>query len=267
MVAKALVAHGLDVSLERETAFQLRIPDLPALAIPQLGRTCDLAIVVGGDGTMLRAARKLALFGTPLVGINQGRLGFVTDIAIDEADEALGQIVSGNYLEDRRTLLLGSVWRNEELIARSHATNDVVVSRGGGAGMIELSVHIGDEFAMDLRGDGLIVSSATGSTAHALAAGGPILHPALFAVALVPIAAHTLSNRPIVLSQFEEVRIRVLAGQDASAHFDGEPRTRLLLGDKVCVHRSAHVLRFLHPAGWSHFKTLRENLGWHWGRE
>jgi NAD+ kinase len=214
---------------------------------------------------MLGIARELARHQIPLVGINQGRLGFITDIPVGQVLEALGPIIAGDFEEEHRAMLDGCVWRDGEKIFESVSMNDVVVSRGATASMVELRVTIGDEFMANIRADGLIVASPTGSTAYALSAGGPILHPAIAGWVLVPIASHTLSNRPIVLPDAGEIRIEIVAGRDASANFDMQSLTSLLHGDQVRVRRSAHKVRFLHPRGWSYYATLRRKLRWYEG--
>ncbi len=264
-VAQFLVAEGLDVSLERATGEATGLDGYDAVDITQLGRQCDVAVVVGGDGTMLGIARELARHDTPLVGINQGRLGFITDIPVDRFREALGPMMRGEFEEEHRAMLDASVWRDGQCIFSGLSMNDVVVGRGATAGMVELRVDIGDEFVANMRADGLIVASPTGSTAYALSAGGPILHPGIGGWVLVPIASHTLSNRPIVLPDDVEIRITVVAGRDASANFDMQRLESLLHGDQVHMKRSAHKVRFLHPKGWSYYATLRRKLRWYEG--
>ena len=264
-VAHFLIEQGLDVSFDRDTAAATGVVDYEALSTAEIGARCDLAVVVGGDGTMLGIARELAKHNLPLVGINQGRLGFITDVPIDRFKESLEPMLAGDYEEEHRTMLDGSVWRDGERIFESLSMNDVVVSRGATAGMVELRVDIGSDFVANLRADGLIIASPTGSTAYALSAGGPILHPGIAGWVLVPIASHTLSNRPIVLPDHGEVRIEIVAGRDASANFDMQSLTSLLHGDQVRVRRSAHKVRFLHPRGWSYYATLRRKLRWYEG--
>jgi NAD+ kinase len=264
-VAQFLVREGLDVSLERATAQATGLAAYDVLDAAQLGRDCDVAVVVGGDGTMLGIARELARYDIPLIGINQGRLGFITDIPVERFREALAPMVAGEFEEEHRTMLDASVWRDGDRIFSGVSLNDVVVSRGATAGMVELRVDIGDEFVANLRADGLIVASPTGSTAYALSAGGPILHPRIGGWLLVPIASHTLSNRPIVLPDDGEVRITVVAGRDASANFDMQSLASLLHGDQVRMTRSVHKVRFLHPKGWSYYATLRRKLRWYEG--
>ena len=264
-IARFLIAQGLELSLERETALNTGIDRYGALTADELGRDCDLAVVVGGDGTMLGIARQLARHGTPLVGINQGRLGFITDVNLQQYAEALAPMIAGDYEEEHRTMLEGGVWRDEALIFEGFGMNDVVVSRGAAASMVELKVDIGTEFVANFRSDGLIIGSPTGSTAYALSAGGPILHPGIAGWVLVPIAPHDLSNRPIVLPDTGEITIEIVAGRDASVSFDMQSLARLQHGDRIRVRRSASQVRFLHPRGWSYYATLRRKLHWNSG--
>ena len=264
-VAYFLRRQGLAVSLERQTALNTGIDGFGALTVEELGRDCDLAVVVGGDGTMLGIARQLAHFGTPLVGINQGRLGFMTDVSIGEFANALAPMIAGDFVEERRTMLEGGVSRNGTVIFEGFAMNDVVVSRGTAASMVELKVDIGPEFVANFRSDGLIIGSPTGSTAYALSAGGPILHPGIAGWVLVPIAPHDLSNRPIVLPDLGEIVIEIVAGREASVSFDMQSLASLMHGDLIRVRRSADQVRFLHPRGWSYYATLRRKLHWNSG--
>lgn len=264
-IAQFLVRQGLEVSLEAQTAGNKGIDAYGMLSVEEAGRECDLAVVVGGDGTMLGIARELARFGTPLVGINQGRLGFITDISIDDYAEVLAPIVAGDFAEERRTMLEGEVQRDGLLIFEGFGLNDVVVSRGATASMVELKVEIGDEFVANFRSDGLIVGSPTGSTAYALSAGGPILHPSIAGWVLVPIAPHELSNRPIVVPDTGDICIEIVGGREASVNFDMQSLASLQHGDRIHVRRSANQVRFLHPRGWSYYATLRRKLHWNSG--
>jgi NAD+ kinase len=264
-LAHFLARQGLEVSLERETALNTGITDFNALNPAELGKQCDMAIVVGGDGTMLGIARQLARFDLPMVGINQGRLGFITDVPVGHYAEALAPIIAGDYEEERRTMLEGSVLRDEQKIFDGFAMNDVVVSRSATAGMLEVKVDIGTEFVANLRADGVIIASPTGSTAYALSAGGPILHPGIGGWLLVPIAPHDLSNRPIVLPDTQDILIEVVNGRDASVNFDMQSLASLMPGDRIVVRRSKHQVRFLHPRGWSYYATLRRKLHWNAG--
>ena len=264
-IAHFLMAQGLEVSFEADTARNTGVTDFDALTPQQMGQRCDLAVVVGGDGTMLGIARELARYNLPLVGINQGRLGFITDIAMGQYKEALAPIVAGDYEEESRAMLESDVWRDGQRIFEGLSLNDVVVSRGATASMVELRVDVGDDCVANMRADGLIVATPTGSTAYALSAGGPILHPGIGGLVLLPIASHTLSNRPIVLPDTGEVRIGIVSGRDVSANFDMHTLASLIIGDQVRVRRSAFKVRFLHPRGWSYYATLRRKLRWYEG--
>ena len=264
-VARFLIEQGLEVSFERETALATGVMDYDALSPAEIGANCDFVVVVGGDGTMLGIARELARYNKPLVGLNQGRLGFITDIPFERFRETLAPMIAGDYEEEHRTMLEGGVWRDGDRIFEGLSMNDVVVSRGATASMVELKVDIGDDFVANMRADGLIVSSPTGSTAYSLSAGGPIMHPGIAGWLLVPIASHTLSNRPIVLPDTQEICIEIVAGRDVSANFDMQSLASMLHGDQVRVRRSQHRVRFLHPRGWSYYATLRRKLRWYEG--
>ena len=200
-----------------------------------------------------------------VVRFRESGVASITDVPVDEFARALAPMIAGDYEEERRTMLTGVVWRDEERIFEGFAVNDVVVSRGAASSMVELKVEIGSEFVANFRADGLILAAPTGSTAYALSAGGPILHPTIAGWLLVPIAPHTLSNRPIVLSSDSEIAIEIASDRDASANFDMQSLASLLHGDRVIVRRSEHSVRFLHPRGWSYFDTLRQKLGWNEG--
>ena len=238
--------------------------DFGALTIDELARQCDLAVVVGGDGTMLGIARELARHDMPLIGINQGRLGFITDVRATAWREALAGMLAGEYEQDSRSMIEGEVWRDGAPIFQAISLNDVVV-RSASASMVELRVSVGADFVANLRADGVIVASPTGSTAYALSAGGPLLHPRIGGWVMVPIASHTLSNRPIVLPDDHEVCVEVVFGKDASVNFDMQSLASLLHGDQVRMRRSSFKARFLHQAGWSYYATLRHKLHWHEG--
>ena len=234
-------------------------------SVEDIGRQCDLGLVVGGDGTMLGIGRQLAPFGVPLIGINSGRLGFITDIPLETYAETLVPMLAGEYEEDRRSLMHAQVVRGGDVVFDALAMNDVVVNRGATSGMVELRVSVGRHFVANQRADGFIIASPTGSTAYSLSAGGPLLHPSIAGWVLVPIAPHTLSNRPVVLPDAQEISIELVAGRDASANFDMQSLKTLQHGDQVVVRRSEHSVRFLHPRGWSYFDTLRKKLHWNEG--
>ena len=264
-IAQYLGAQGCEVAVEEDTANNAGITTYPTLNVAQIGAQCDLGLVVGGDGTMLGIGRQLAQFGVPLVGINQGRLGFITDIAFEAYQTMLAPILQGHYDEDPRWMMQAKVVRDGHCVFNATAMNDVVVNRGASAGMVELRVEVDGRFVANQRADGLIIASPTGSTAYSLSAGGPLLHPSIGGWILVPIAPHNLSNRPIVLSDQGEVAVEIVAGRDASANFDMQTLTSLLHGDRIIVRRSEHQVRFLHPVGWSYFDTLRKKLHWNEG--
>lgn len=264
-IADFLISQGCRVSVEAETAANMQFEAHPHLDVDAIGEHCDAALVVGGDGTMLSIGRRLARHGTPLIGINQGRLGFITDIPLDNYEQTLGPMLRGAYEEDHRPLMQARVMRDGICVFDALALNDVVVNRGATSGMVELRVEVDGKFVANQRADGLIIASPTGSTAYALSAGGPMLHPALPGWVLVPIAPHTLSNRPIVLADATEIAIEVVAGRDVSANFDMQSLASLLHGDRILVTRSEYCARFLHPRGWSYFDTLRKKLRWNEG--
>jgi NAD+ kinase len=263
-VAHVLTRRGLEVSVEAATALNTGITGYPALSADEMGRHCDIAVVVGGDGTMLGIARHLARFGVPVVGINQGRLGFITDVPVAGLARALNAVLNGDYEEETRAMLEGRVLRGGEPIYEAVAMNDVVL-RSGATAMLELRVAVDGLFVANFRADGLILASPTGSTAYALSAGGPILHPSVAGWLLVPIASHMLSNRPIVLPDSGEVTIDIVSGREPSVNFDMQSLASLLHGDRISVRRSAHRVRFLHPPGWNYYATLRRKLHWNEG--
>jgi NAD+ kinase len=264
-IAQFLGTQGCEVAVEKDTAENTGLSQFPTLDAAGIGAQCDLALVVGGDGTMLGIGRLLAQFGVPLVGINQGRLGFITDIAFEDYQNTLKPMLRGEYVEERRWMMQAKVMRDGRCVFSATAMNDVVVNRGATAGMVELRVEVDGHFVANQRADGLIIASPTGSTAYALSAGGPLLHPSIGGWVLVPIAPHTLSNRSIVLPDAGEITIEMVAGRDASANFDMQSLANLLHGDRITVKRSEHQMRFLHPMGWSYFDTLRKKLHWNEG--
>jgi NAD+ kinase len=261
-LAQYLSQAGYDVALEADTAEHLPTTALAVMSADEIGAQADAAIVIGGDGTMLGIARQLAPYDIPLIGINQGRLGFITDIPLDQMIASVTAILDGQCKSERRTLIEGVVVRDGQSIYSGMAFNDIVVARGTGAGMVELRVDVDQQFMYNQRSDGLIVSTPTGSTAYSLSAGGPLLHPSLNGIIMVPIAPHALSNRPIVLPDSSEISIEIVAGRDISVNFDMQTFTTLAHGDRIIVKRSAHSITFLHPTDWNYYHTLREKLHW-----
>lgn len=254
-----LEQRGCEVLIERETASDLGLRGVDYVAI---GAEAKLAIVVGGDGTMLAAARNLVRYHVPLVGVNQGRVGFMTDIGHDDMRSGIGAILDGKYTLEERALLEAEIKRNNKSVLQTIALNEAVVGKGSQGRLIEFNLLIDGEFVYTLRADGVIVATPTGSTAYAMSAQGPILHPAVPAFALVPLNPHTLSARPVSVSDRMMIEIVLVRALDARAHFDGFALADMQQGDRLLLKRSADAVRFVHPPGYSYFATLREKLRW-----
>lgn len=259
-----LESRRLPVLLDATAAAYFDSPSTAQVKRADLAARCDLAIVVGGDGTLLNASRSLAGAGVPVLGVNLGRLGFLADVSPDEMCDRLDEILAGNYEEEQRSLLHAVVIRDGRVISESDALNDVVVHKGDIARMIEVDTHIDDRFLNTVRADGLIVSTPTGSTAYALSGGGPILDPGLDALVLVPICPHTLSNRPIVVSDQVQIDILLHGDIDTRAQItcDGQVNFPLDGGDLIRIRRKDHDLRLIHPRGHDHFDIMRKKLRW-----
>ena len=262
-LSELLRRRGLKLITDAATARALPEAADETLPIEKLPERADLAIVVGGDGTLLSCARLMADRGVPLVGVNLGRLGFLTDLPAKDLVTGIGSVLDGDYTAEERMLLAGTAMHGDKTILSAIALNDVVVSRGAMGSMIEFAVTVDGEFIYSLRADGLIVASPTGSTAYALSAGGPILHPALSAIALVPISPHTLSNRPVAIRSTSRIEITLVRGGDARANFDVQTYCQLEPGDVVKVTASPRLATLLHPPGYRYFSMLREKLRWH----
>ncbi len=261
-VGALLTKRGVKVLVDPLTASYTQDNGYLVLPLEEIGRTADLVVVLGGDGTMLNIACALALHDIALVGVNQGRLGFLTDISVDTMAETIGAILDGKYVTEQRMMLEAEVLRDGSSMFKALAFNDVVVSKGGEDSMIEFEVKIDGRFLYALRGDGLIVATPTGSTAYALSAGGPIIHPALSAMALVPICPHTFSSRPIVISSDSAVEIIINHALDAHAHLDNHAHHLLHEQDQVVIRRHPRTVRLLHPAGHDYYNMLRAKLHW-----
>ena len=257
-----LARRGVTVLVDRLTAEHIGDSKYPVLSLEDIGEQADLAIVLGGDGTMLNIARTLAPCDVALVGVNQGRLGFLTDISIETMFETIGTILDGEYVTEERLLLEASVFSADKSVFSVLAFNDAVVSKGLKGSMIELEIRIDGKFLYTLRADGLIVASPTGSTAYALSAGGPIVHPSLSVMAIVPVCPHTFSSRPIVISSDSAVEIIINSAADARAHFDSHSRFDLRDGDRIVVRRYGETIRLLHPVGHDYYNMLRAKLHW-----
>ena len=258
-----LQTYNREVVLDESTA-QL-VPDLKhaALSLADIGKECDLAVVVGGDGSILHTARTLVDFDIPLVGINSGRLGFLADISADFMLETMKEILQGQYQLEERFLLQAEVIRDSETITSVSALNDVVVHKWNVARMIEFETYINDMFVNRQRSDGLIVATPTGSTAYALSGGGPLVYPTLDAIVLVPICPHTLSNRPIVVDGGSQIEIVISPNTD-HAHMtcDGQIHFGMQYGDRLQIKKKEQTLKLIHPMKHNHFEILRAKLKW-----
>jgi len=261
-LAAFLAASGHEVIVEEQTARATPLPGYASSPAEALATKADVAVVVGGDGTMLGIARRLAPLDIPVIGINQGRLGFLTDIPIARMEATLAAMLKGRYVEERRTLLVAEFVHADGSRESALALNDVVLNRGGGGTMIDCAVEIDDRFVYMMRADGVIVATPTGSTAYALSAGGPILDPQIRALALVPVAPHALTHRPIAVADTATIAIRLERGRDAALHCDGQTHFALAEGERITVRRAPFEARLLHPEGHDYFAMLREKLHW-----
>lgn len=261
-LADFLRERGYEVLIAHNTADQLGIVKHPTAEMTEIGERADLAVVLGGDGTMLSIARMLVGHDIPLVGINQGRLGFLTDVPAETMLENLAAILDGEFVAEKRLLLYTTILRQQQTIFSACAFNDVVVSKGSTGRLIEFEAIIDGEFVYSQRSDGLVIATPTGSTAYALSAGGPILHPTLEAFVMVPICAHTLAARPIVVNSHSVVELHLVYADDARVHFDGQRHCDIQIGDIVQITRAPKAIRLLHPKDYSYYRTLREKLYW-----
>ncbi|HWU85402.1 MAG TPA: NAD kinase [Rhodocyclaceae bacterium] len=261
-LAAFLRTQDVNVLIDTDTAAHTDIQGYEVVDSEALGRRAQLVIVLGGDGTMLNAARQMAEYGVPVVGVNQGRLGFMTDISRDHMLEGVAAILEGKYTREARVLLDAEVFRSGERVFHSLAFNDVVISKGDMGRMIELEVKVDGGFLYVLRADGMIVATPTGSTAYALSANGPILHPSVRGLAIVPLCPHALTNRPITVSDESVIEVTVAAPYQCRFHFDSVARFDAEPYDSIRIRRSEHVVTLLHPQGYSYFEMLREKLHW-----
>ncbi|MCY0388835.1 NAD kinase [Robbsia sp. Bb-Pol-6] len=269
-LAESIERRGFTLIFEAGTATEidlarngggLRHP--PRVASTQeIGEQADVAVVLGGDGTMLGIGRELARYSTPLIGVNHGRLGFITDIPIQDMKTVVPELLDGQFEREERSLLEARIVRSGKTIYDALAFNDVVVNRSGFSGMADLRLVVDGRFMYTQRSDGLIVATPTGSTAYALASQGPILHPQLGGMVIVPIAPQSLSNRPIVLPDSSEISIQVIGGREVNVNFDMQSFTSVELEDTIEIRRSSFRVPFLHPVGYSYYATLRKKLYW-----
>ncbi len=263
-VLSYLQKKGYKVIVDSKSATLLPQNTADACEIELLGGKCDLIIAIGGDGTFLTAARASVRYNTPLIGINLGRLGFLVDISPEHFGLKLNSILTGNYLEEKRYLLHTKIIRNGEIIHQETAVNEVVVHRWITPSMLEIVTHIDGVFLNSQRSDGLIISTPTGSTAYSLSAGGPILHPSLHALVLVPLNAHTLSNRPIVVDDSSEIEISFKQSKQISALVtcDHLKIPKISINDKILINKLPDPITILHPEDHDFFHILREKLSW-----
>jgi NAD+ kinase len=259
-----LKAQGRDVVYEQQAANLIDWTPDNVLPIEEFSGTVDLGIVVGGDGSMLSACRKMAAFGIPLLGINRGRLGFLTDISPDEIEQRVLPVLQGEYKQTKRFLLETSVTRNGVEIGKGTAVNDIVLHPGMSVRMMTFELYVDGQFVYSQRSDGLIVATPTGSTAYALSAGGPLLFPELDAIVVVPLNPHTLSSRPVVLNGSAQIEIRVssrnelhpLITCDGHNDFGTEP------GDIIIIKKHSNDILLIHPKDNNFYGVCRSKLGW-----
>ncbi|MFL1914475.1 NAD(+) kinase [Plesiomonas shigelloides] len=259
-----LTAQGYHVLLERQVAHALQITDANTASLTEIGQQADLAVVIGGDGNMLGAARVLARYGVAMIGVNRGNLGFLTDLDPENAQTQLSEVLAGDYLTEDRFLLEAEVFSGDRPKRASSAINEAVLHPGKVAHMIEFEVYIDNRFAFSQRSDGLIISTPTGSTAYSLSAGGPILTPNLDAITLVPMFPHTLSARPLVIDSNSHIRLRFSQGTTSTLEISCDSQIALPIqqGDEVVIRKSPHRLRLIHPKDYNYFNILSSKLGW-----
>ena len=261
-LAAFLSSRGLNVVVDSLTAEQIESSPYLAMNLNEMAHAVDLAIVIGGDGTMLNIARTLSPYQVPLVGVNQGRLGFLTDLTLENMQDTMAAMLEGKFVTEQRLLLSARVLRGDVEVFSGLAFNEVVVHRNHTSSMVEFEVRIDGEYLYNQRADGLIVATPTGSTAYAMSAGGPILHPSLDVIELVPVCPHTLSNRPIVVKSSSVLEILMHRTGDIRVRFDSHTSYDLELHDKIIVTRHPEPACLLHPVGHSYYHTLREKLLW-----
>lgn len=259
-LARHLISKKINVWIEQNTATHAELTGFQTATLETIGQKVDLAIVMGGDGTMLSVARMLINDNIPIVGINRGRFGFLTDLRAEHMLSAIDKILKGAHFTESRILLDATVCRAGKAIHQGVALNDVVIKSG--LRLIEIQVEIDGKFVYKQRSDGLIITTPTGTTAYALSAGGPILHPNVEAITLVPISPHTLSNRPITVNSSSKLEIKLIQTDGAQVNFDGQFQLSLEMGDKVLVKRAKQTITLLHPNDYCYFDMLRNKLNW-----
>ena len=262
-VLRIIADLGKQAVIEACTHDYFQLTDYPRVELDQIAQTADVLISVGGDGTMLGVAREVAPYGLPLIGVNQGHLGFITDIALADAPNALREILVDKRFEvEARDMLQVKVVRENEVLFTGTALNDVVVARRSVEGMLELNVNVNEQFMYRQRADSLIIATPTGSTAYSLAANGPILHPQLAGITLAPVAPQSLSNRPIVLPNSCRIQLEITSKREAAIHCDTQVFSYAVQGDQLHIRLAPHQAVFWHPLSYNYFATLRQKLNW-----
>ncbi|MEM1243723.1 MAG: NAD(+) kinase [Pseudomonadota bacterium] len=264
MLVNMLSETGYEVLVEAETASTLPQLSAPVMSKQKIGAENDLIIVVGGDGSLINAAHAVVDSGTPVLGINRGRLGFLTDIHPNELKTKLQDVLAGDYFQEQRFLLQAGVYHDDTLLHQEIALNEVVLLPGEYSHMIEFEIYINEQLMCSQRADGQIIATPTGSTAYALSGGGPILHPKLDAIVMVPMFSHSLSNRPIVVAGDSVVQLHVSEDNEMSPRVscDGKQRVAIHPGDSLVVKKYPKQLTLLHPCDYNYYETLRSKLHW-----
>jgi NAD+ kinase len=259
-----LVGHlgqkSIELFIEEKTQKQINLEGIQSIKLKDIGNNVDLAIIVGGDGTLIGVARNMVHSKTPLIGINQGRFGFLADLNTNSMFSKIDTILNGEYVEDKRMLISTKIMRDNKSIYESLALNDIVIKSGDR--LIELDVMINNAFVHSQRSDGIIVTTPTGTTAYALSAGGPILHPNLDALTIVPISPHTLSNRPIAVNAQSQITIKIINMNEAYASIDGQIKFPLDLRDVIEIRKAEESISIIHPKDYCYFEMLRNKLNW-----
>ena len=260
-----LIKNKSNLYFERETAESIKLNTIKSLSLKEISNQCDLAIVVGGDGNFLNAARELSIYNEiPIIGINRGKLGFLTDINPDQLSTRLMRVLQGEYYIEKRFMLDGELFSEGKLYSKTKALNEIVITSDTASRLFEITVEIDGHYAYSQRSDGIIIATPTGSTAHALSAGGPIMHPSLNAVVLVPMFSHTLTARPIVLSAESQIKIKIGAYNEPEVilSYDGHSYQKMSEGDFVLLKKHNKEINVLHPLDYDYYKSLREKLHW-----
>jgi len=245
---------------EGRFARMLHLPDT-GIPVEKLGSTVDMVIVFGGDGTLLYSAKNIGLFGIPVLGVNTGHLGFLTEIPLEELPRRMPDLLDGNYTVEKRMMIEAVVPGAET--RTFFAVNDIVIDKGGHPRLMDITLFIEKEFCHTYSSDGMIVSTATGSTAYSLSAGGPLVYPTLDDILVTPICPHTLSARPMIIPGNFHIDLEIVAGPaDVQIHADGRPGAHLKIGDTIAIHKSTHTLNLAHFPEHNFFRMLRTKLGW-----